>query len=125
VETYNRDCGSGVDSRFDRGSMAYERYWGDPDHDGPNPTMGPISESPFHAFPLHLSHAGTRGGVMIDEAGAVLSVDGAAIPGLFACGNTAANLLFGAGYGSGSAIGSSMVFGYLAAERIAKRVRDA
>ncbi len=118
VATYNRDCEDGVDTRFNRGSMAYERYWGDPDHDGPNPTMGSIVEAPFHAFPLHLTHAGTRGGVMISPAAEVLRAGGGAIPGLYACGNTAANLLFGAGYGSGSAVGSSMVFGFLAAEHM-------
>lgn len=118
VETYNRDCQTGVDSRFNRGSMAYERYWGDPDHDGPNPTMGAIVEPPFHAFPLHLSHAGTRGGVMIGTSAEVQHADGGTIPGLYASGNTAANLLFGAGYGSGSAVGSSMVFGYLAGQHV-------
>jgi 3-oxosteroid 1-dehydrogenase len=118
VARYNADCLAGSDSRFRRGEMAYERYWGDPDHDGPNPTMGPVTEPPFHAFPLYLTHAGTRGGVLIDRSARVQSVEGKVIPGLYACGNTAANLLFGAGYGSGSAVGSSMVFGYLAAQNV-------
>lgn len=118
VDAYNADCASGIDGRFGRGQTAYERYWGDPDHDGPNPTMGAIAEPPFYAYRLHPSHAGTRGGVLIDCWGRVKSVDGGVIGGLYACGNTAANLLFGAGYGSGSAVGSSMVFGYLAARHV-------
>lgn len=125
VSRYNADCQRGVDSRFDRGTTAYEIYWGDPDHDGPNLTMGEVAEPPFHAFPLYLTHAGTRGGVLIDENGQVVRVDGTKIPGLYACGNTAANLLFGAGYGSGSAVGSSMVFGYLAAQHVAGKVEAA
>ena len=118
LATYNDDCASGVDSRFGRGTMAYERYWGDPDHDGPNPTMGSVGQPPFYAFSLYLTHAGTRGGVVIDDRGRVMSADGDPIPGLYASGNTAANLLFGDGYGSGSAVGSSLVFGTLAARDI-------
>lgn len=118
VGRYNADCETGVDSRFHRGETTYEKYWGDPDHDGLNPTMGSINEPPFHAFGVYHSHAGTRGGVLIDTWGRVKSVRGEVIPGLYACGNTAANLLFGSGYGSGSAVGSSMVFGYRAAQHV-------
>ena len=119
VNTYNRDCEQGVDTRFNRGGSAYERYWGDPDHDGPNPTMGAIGKAPYYGFEVHPSHAGTRGGVLITPDAQVVRTDGGVIEGLYACGNTAANLLFGAGYGSGSAVGSSMVFGFLAARHAA------
>ena len=121
IAIFNRDCDSGVDTRFDRGASAYERFWGDADHDGQNPTMGSLAEPPFFAVQVHPSHAGTRGGVLTSPNAEVLRMDGSVIEGLFACGNTAANLLFGAGYGSGSAVGSSMVFGYLAAEFMARR----
>lgn len=119
VDLYNSDCEEGVDSRFGRGSSAYERYWGDPEHDGPNPTMGPVESAPFFAIELFPSHAGTRGGVLTTPWGQVKRADGTPIAGLYACGNTAANLLFGAGYGSGSAVGSSLVFGYLSAKHMA------
>ncbi|HEY1529851.1 MAG TPA: FAD-binding protein [Galbitalea sp.] len=121
VADYNRACADGTDPRFDRGASAYERYWGDPDHESPNPTMGTVERPPFYAVQVHPSHAGTRGGVVISPEGQVLRPDGSPIEGLFACGNTAANLLFGAGYGSGSAVGSSMIFGYLAARHLADR----
>ncbi|MEI9928473.1 MAG: FAD-dependent oxidoreductase [Sphingomonas sp.] len=117
VATYNRDCASGQDSRFERGATAYERYWGDPDQ-APNPTMGSIDQAPYYAFEVHPSHAGTRGGVVITPDAEVTRPNGSVIEGLFACGNTAANLLFGAGYASGAAVGSSMVFGYLAAQKV-------
>ena len=60
-----------------------------------------------------------RWGVVTTPDAEVVHADGWIIPGLYACGNTAANLLFGASYASGSAIGSSMVFGYRAIEHAA------
>ena len=36
--------------------------------------------------------------------------------GLYACGHTAADLIFGGGYNSGTAVGSATAFGYLAAQ---------
>ena len=119
VVDYNRSCADGKDPRFARGASSYERYWGDPDHESPNPTMGTIERSPFYAIQVHPSHAGTRGGVVISPDAQVIRGDGTPIEGLFACGNTAANALFGGGYGSGSSVGSSMVFGYLAARHLA------
>jgi 3-oxosteroid 1-dehydrogenase len=123
IATYNKDCLTGVDSRFGRGRTVYDRYWGDPNHDGPNPTMGPLEEAPFYAIEMHRAHAGTLGGVTISTSGEVLRADGARIEGLYACGNLAANVIVGAGYASGTAIGGSIVFGYLAAKHvIAKHV---
>jgi 3-oxosteroid 1-dehydrogenase len=119
VELYNADSIEGLDSRFARGTTAYEKYWGDPEWEGPNPTMGPLEKAPFYGFPLHRAHAGTRGGVTTTADGQVVRANGTTIPGLYACGNTAANVLFGNGYASGSAVGSSLVFGYLAARHVA------
>jgi 3-oxosteroid 1-dehydrogenase len=118
VARFNGYAEKGVDPEFKRGESAYEKYWGDPNHDGPNPTMGPISEGPFYGFPISFSHAGTRGGVTISPEGQALRADGTPIPGLYVSGNTAANQLFGSGYASGSAVGSSLVFGVLAAEHV-------
>ncbi len=123
IRTFNHDATTGTDTRFDRGSNAYERYWGDPQYEGPNPTMGPLAVGPYYGFPLHLAHAGTRGGAVTSPDGQVLRPDGTPIVGLYASGNTAANVLFGAGYASGSAVGSSLVFGYLAAQHVIDRVR--
>ena len=118
VRRFNEDAQSGVDSQFGRGSTAYEQYWGDPQHDGPNPNFDSIERPPYYGFPIHLAHAGARGGVTTSPSGQVLRADGSPINGLYACGNTAANVLFGGGYGSGSAVGSSLVFGYLAARNV-------
>ncbi|MCV7231884.1 FAD-dependent oxidoreductase [Mycobacterium branderi] len=118
VATFNVDAAAGTDEQFGRGSDAYDRYWGDPQH-VPNPVLGEISEPPYYAIELHLGTAGNRGGLVIDGAGRVISVTDQPIPGLYACGHTAADLVFGGGYNSGTAIGSAMAFGYLAARDVA------
>ena len=64
---------------------------------------------------------GTKGGLVTDTHARVLDLQNAPIPGLYACGNTAAFWL-GRGYpGPGASIGPAMTFGYLAAEDIALR----
>lgn len=56
-----------------------------------------------------------RGGLCIDGQGGVLNQQGARIDGLYAIGDVAATI-FGETYpGGGCAIGSAMLFGYLAA----------
>jgi len=118
LKRFNEDAKAGVDGQFNRGTTAYERYWGDAEHAGPNPNMDTVSKAPFYGFEIHPSHAGARGGVTTSPTGQVLRADGRPIDGLYASGNTAANVLFGGGYGSGSAVGSSLVFGYLAAKSL-------
>lgn len=112
---FNGFARTGVDQQFDRGSDEYDRYWGDPQHE-PSPVLGDLSEPPFYALELHLGSAGNRGGLVIDGHGRVKSVTGSRIEGLYACGHTAADLVFGGGYNSGTAIGSAMAFGRLAAQ---------
>jgi succinate dehydrogenase/fumarate reductase flavoprotein subunit len=46
-------------------------------------------------------------------------VTGKPIAGLYACGHTAADLVFGGGYNSGTAIGGAITFGYLASQDVA------
>jgi 3-oxosteroid 1-dehydrogenase len=115
VAEFNRYAQLGVDAQFARGSDPYDRYWGDPQH-SPNPVIGELSEPPYYAIELHLGSAGNRGGLVIEGHGRVISVTGAPIKGLYACGHTAADLIFGGGYNSGTAVGSAMAFGYLAAQ---------
>jgi succinate dehydrogenase/fumarate reductase flavoprotein subunit len=115
VAEFNSYAKTGEDAQFARGSDPYDRYWGDPQH-MPNPVLGDLSEPPFYALQLHLGTAGNRGGLVIDTRGRVVSVTGTPIAGLYACGHTAADLVFGGGYNSGTAIGSAMAFGHLAAK---------
>jgi 3-oxosteroid 1-dehydrogenase len=118
VAAFNESAKTGVDEQFGRGDDAYDRYWGDPQHQ-PSPVLGDISEPPFYAIELYLGTAGNRGGLVIDGRGRVINVAGNPIPGLYACGHTAADLIFGGGYNSGTAIGSAMAFGYIASQDVA------
>lgn len=117
VAMFNEFARTGVDEQHGRGADEYDRYWGDPQHT-PSPVLGEITEAPYYAVELHLGSAGNRGGLVIDGQGRVRSVTGAPIEGLYACGHTAADLVFGGGYNSGTAIGSAMAFGYLASQDI-------
>jgi succinate dehydrogenase/fumarate reductase flavoprotein subunit len=51
----------------------------------------------------------------------VLRPDGAAIPGLYACGNDMDSMMAGAYPGPGVTIGPAMTFGYIAALHAARR----
>ncbi|MBF6455121.1 3-ketosteroid-delta-1-dehydrogenase [Nocardia cyriacigeorgica] len=111
---FNEDAMTGTDSEFQRGQSAYDRYYGDPTIQ-PNPNLRPLTSGPFYAVKTTLSDLGTCGGVLADERARVLREDGSAIEGLYAIGNTAANV-FGRTYpGAGATIGQGLVFGYIAA----------
>lgn len=123
VETgkrFNELAVRGVDRDFHRGESAYDRYYGDPTVT-PNPTLRPLTSSPLHAVRLVLADLGTCGGLRADEHARVLREDGSPIEGLYAIGNTAANV-FGRTYpGAGATIGQGLVFGLLAARHAARR----
>ncbi|HET8994198.1 MULTISPECIES: 3-ketosteroid-delta-1-dehydrogenase [unclassified Rhodococcus (in: high G+C Gram-positive bacteria)] len=111
---FNEDAAAGTDSEFSRGGSAYDRYYGDPTIE-PNPNLRPLDQGPYFAVKMTLSDLGTCGGLRADEHGRVLREDGAAIDGLYAIGNTAANA-FGNRYpGAGATIGQGLVYGYIAA----------
>jgi 3-oxosteroid 1-dehydrogenase len=114
VARFNRFAKSGVDEDFARGASAYNRYYGDPTVT-PNPCLGAIAEPPFWAAPLWPGDVGTCGGAITDEHARVLRKDGSAIDGLYAAGNCTASLAGPHYVGAGQSIGTSSIFGYLAA----------
>lgn len=123
MNRFNRNADLGDDPDFDRGVSAYDRYYGDPTI-SPNPNLRPLHEGPFFAVKMVLSDLGTCGGVRADAQGRVLREDGTSIDGLYAIGNTAANV-FGASYpGAGATIGQGLVFGYIAAHAAAGEQLD-
>ncbi len=76
--------------------------------------MQPIVEAPFYGVEIHPGMLGTNGGPRLDRNGQVLRLGGGVVGGLYAAGNTAANV-FGWAYPSGGGtIGNGMVFGFLA-----------
>src|SRR5690606_4685999 len=92
VQRFNGFCRTGVDEDFHRGDTAYDRYYSDPGVK-PNPNLGPIERGPFHALQIVPGDLGTKGGLLTDENGAVVTEDLTPIPGLYAAGNATASVM--------------------------------
>jgi 3-oxosteroid 1-dehydrogenase len=118
VERFNGFARQGVDEDFHRGVSKYDHYYGDP-RNKPNPSLGPLDKAPFYAVKIVPGDLGTKGGLRTDEHAQVLREDGSAVPGLFAAGNASAAVMGRTYAGPGATIGPAMVFGYLAATRLA------
>ncbi|MDX2277355.1 MAG: FAD-binding protein [Hyphomonadaceae bacterium] len=118
VKAFNLDAAEGRDRAFGRGRLAFSRSnSGDTQLSG-NPQLAPLETPPFYALPLKLGGVCSTG-LLTDENGCVRHVRGHPIPGLYACGNTAAPTFLGVGYQGGASIGAGMVFGYLTAQHAA------
>jgi succinate dehydrogenase/fumarate reductase flavoprotein subunit len=111
VDRYNEHAAQGVDPDFDRhrrGLMAPGQ-------------VAPIDRPPYYAVQLHPGALGTNGGPRIDANGQVRRRGGGLVGGLYAAGNTAANV-FGWAYPSGGGtIGNGTVFGYRAGRHAGSR----
>ncbi|TYL45316.1 3-oxosteroid 1-dehydrogenase [Nocardioides sp. BGMRC 2183] len=119
VQRFNGFARSGVDEDFGRGESAYDKYYSDPTVK-PNCSLAPIEKGPFYAVKIVPGDLGTKGGLVTDEHARVLREDGTAIPGLYAAGNVSSAVMGNTYPGPGGTIGPAIVFGYLAAESIAK-----
>jgi 3-oxosteroid 1-dehydrogenase len=118
IRAFSAAAARGEDPQFGRGNSAYDRYYADPAA-GPNPCLRPL-KPPFWAVPLYPGDLGSKGGLRTDRDGAVLSLDGAPIRGLWAAGNAAANPLGDIYPGAGGTIGPAVVFGMRAARSAAR-----
>jgi 3-oxosteroid 1-dehydrogenase len=117
VERFNGFCETGKDEDFGRGEDEYDVFF--TGGTGPNKALSPCVQPPFYAARFVLSDLGTKGGLVTDAAGRVVTEDGSPIPGLYACGNTTASV-FGPVYpGPGAPLGSAMVFASLAVADLA------
>ena len=123
VTQFNLHARLGHDPEFDKGGNAYNRYNGDGTHQ-PNPCLAPIESAPFYAVRLHIGELGTLLGLDIDHRARVLDRSGAPIPGLYAAGNDASNLMGGDYPGGGATLGPGMAMGYLAAMHAAGAIDD-
>jgi 3-oxosteroid 1-dehydrogenase len=122
VVKMNEYARTGVDPEFDRGGNIYDRNFGDATLT-PNPCLGRIDTPPFYAIQINLGDLGTKGGLKADARARVLDRNNQPIPGLYAAGN-ASGSPFGNCYpGAGGTIGPAMVFGFIAANEIARRVQ--
>ena len=119
LDTYNRHAREGRDPEFGKGSNPYNCYNGDQTHH-PNACLAPIETGPFYAIRLAIGELGTLLGLDIDASGRVRDHDGNPIPGLYAAGNDASNLMGGDYPGGGATLGPGMTIGYLAARHAAQ-----
>ena len=81
-----------------------------------------LKKGPFTAFKVVIGDLGTKGGVVTDVDGRVLSEDGSVIDGLYSAGNNAASVMGRTYPGPGSTIGPAVVFGLRAARHMARQV---
>lgn len=119
VTRFNAGAAKCEDPDFGRGTVWFEGFMSG----GPTPEgcIGPLTEPPFYAIPVHHGTIGTNGGVRIDGHGRAMNHDGDPIPGLYAAGNVSA-CVFGPGYPAGGAtIGPALTFGFLAGRHAASR----
>jgi len=119
IDRFNGFARAGRDDDFNRGAAAYDRYYGDPTIT-PNPNLRALKGT-LYAVKMVTGDLGTCGGLKADENARVLSTSGAPIEGLYATGNTAANV-FGNRYpGAGATIGQGMVFSHIAVQHAKNR----
>ena len=110
VEAYNRACESG-EAPFDAGK---------PDGVATAPGYAPaksnwarrIERAPFHAWPIMCGNCFTFGGLKVDTSARVLNMDGEAIPGLYAAGETVG--LYWGTYTGATSVLRGCVFGRIA-----------
>jgi succinate dehydrogenase/fumarate reductase flavoprotein subunit len=120
VQAFNRDASSGVDTKFAKGSTAYNRYQGD-SLVKPNPCMAPIRKGPFYAIKIVVGEIGTFAGLSTDASCQVLTSARQPIKGLYAVGNDAASIMGGNYPGAGITLGPALTFGYVVGQTLAKR----
>lgn len=118
IESFNGPARDGKDPEFAKGSTAYNRSLGDPEHT-PNPCVAPIEQGPFYAVKLVIGDLGTFAGLKCNGNANVLAADGKPIPGLYAAGNDAASIMGGNYPGGGITLGPAVTFGYIAARHMA------
>jgi 3-oxosteroid 1-dehydrogenase len=123
VDRFNEYALAGVDPDFRRGSSEIGRFFtGAPrPGGGPNPTMAPLSEGPYHAVLIGLGTLDTKGGPRTDQVGRVLGADDAPVRGLYAAGNAAASPSAQGYWAAGATIGPALVFGFEAGRDAALR----
>jgi succinate dehydrogenase/fumarate reductase flavoprotein subunit len=115
VASHNEFARTGVDLDFGKGSNAYDRAYGDPEH-VPNPCLGPINRPPYCAVAVLPTPLGTSLGLLTNAHAQVLESSGQPVKGLYACGNDMQNIFGGEYPGPGAQIGVGMAFGYIAAK---------
>ena len=118
VTAFNEHARAGEDPEFGRGTSAFNRGSGDPEHE-PNPSLAPIEKGPFYAIKVLPGSFGTFAGLKADPTSRALNQDGEPITGLYVVGSDQANVMGGHYPSGGINIGPAMTFGYVAARHAA------
>ena len=124
IDNYNAHARVGLDPEFGRGTSIYQRHLGDAGH-SPNPCVAPIEQPPFYALRIYPADLGTAIGLKTDCHARVLSKNGAAMSGLYACGNDMGSIMNGNYPGPGITLGPALTFGYIAGRHLAETGSDA
>jgi succinate dehydrogenase/fumarate reductase flavoprotein subunit len=122
IATFNASAALGEDTKFNRGTTAYQRNNGDATQGGKNPCLGPLEVAPFFAIRLYPGDIGASTGLLTDTSARVLDESDAPIPGLYAVGNDMQSIMGGTYPGPGITIGPGLTFAYLAAEDALRRI---
>ena len=117
IDRYDADARAGIDTEFHRAEDPYDLFFVGFDRDA---ALHALDQPPLYAVQIVLGDLGTKGGLRIDEEARVIRPDGTPIDGLYAAGNTAANVTGAIYPGPGAPIGTGMVWGYRAARHLAR-----
>lgn len=120
VARFNRFARAGHDPDFERGTSAYDHFYGDRSREGAAVTLGPVARAPFYAVEIRMGLLGTNGGPRTDGAACILGHDGKPIAGLFGAGNAIACPTGGIYAGAGGTLGPALTFGYIAGRSAAR-----
>jgi len=120
VERFNGFAKTGEDLDFERGTSAYDHFYGDRSREGTAVTLGEVARGPFYAVEIRMGLLGTNGGARTDGAARILGHDGDPIAGLFGAGNAIACPTGGIYAGAGGTLGPALTFGYIAGRTAAR-----
>jgi 3-oxosteroid 1-dehydrogenase len=120
VERFNQHAADGVDPDFHRGTYPWAAVMTG-DKSRKNPNLGPLDKGPFYGVRLSAVGVGVNSiGLETNTFAQVQHVRGRSVPGLYACGNSAAALDTGAGYQSGLSNLRGMTWGFIAGRHAAR-----
>ncbi len=118
VAAFNPPAARGEDPAFGKGSTAYNRYLGDPEHQ-PNACVAPVAKAPFYAVKVYPGDIGTALGVRADGHARVLDARGTPIVGLYVAGNDMHSVMGGEYPAPGITLGPALTFGWAAGMHLA------
>lgn len=116
VERLNGFADSGVDEDYHRGEAPWAQYYTG-DLTSANPNLGKVLKPPFYGVELKPSGLSSAG-LITDTSGRVLTSRNEPIGGLYATGNSAAFVDYGAGYQAGYSLARAIIFSKLAVEHM-------